>query len=483
MKRIHFFFSLIAFIILVTVGLWGWLYSYASQQTIPKGVRIADWEIGGLTLTEFQQQWAERLKKFADKKIAFKITEPKTLTKTASFKQLGIAFNDKELRDSIMKLQEGSLWERARYRCFMPKQLALQASWKPKLLKNMLSPAWERQTMGDAVDAVRWISPNDEVSYIPDQPTFRINWEKFQSAIDKLMPADFSIVTGNQARQVISMDIPLAVSPPKITLKALKNEGIDRKIVEFTTSFTTSEEGRAYNVAAAANTINGMILKPGDVFDYGKVIASAEKKYGFREAPVIFQGRLVPGVGGGICQVSSTLYNAVLRTGIQIVERRNHSLPVSYLPIGQDATFSEGNINFRFRNTTGKSLLIRSDIENKQLTIKLFGTMAEDLSYDIQSNTVKVLDPPIKYVSNISLDIGEQEMLQEGKQGFIVETYQIKKKAGKIVERKRISRDTYRPQPMLIGINTGDNGADPNKPQQDPSPNLIVEDGIKDPDF
>ena len=101
-------------------------------------------------------------------------------------------------------------------------------------------------------------------------------------------------------------------------------------------------------------------MAPGETFDYSKIIAQTEAKFGYKEAPVILNGNLVPGIGGGICQVSTTLYNAVLRSGLEIVERRNHSLPVSYVTLGQDATFANGYINFKFRNNTDAYLWIRT---------------------------------------------------------------------------------------------------------------------------
>jgi hypothetical protein len=223
-------------------------------------------------------------------------------------------------------------------------------------------------------------------------------------------------------------------------------------------------------VDAAARSIDGMVLAPDEVFDYNEVIEYAEKTYGFREAPVIFGGRLTPGVGGGICQVSSTLYNAAVRAGLTIVERRNHSLPVKYLPKGQDATFAKGYINFRFKNTSGHHLLIRAEVKNGFLTVKLFGDMPENVSYSLESRTTEVISPPNKYVINRSLPAGSQQVLVRGKQGYVVETYRIKKVDGQTVERTLLSKDTYPAQPNVIavrevkagstgGSNSGDTGS------------------------
>ncbi|UUZ82649.1 VanW family protein [Paenibacillus sp. P26] len=189
-----------------------------------------------------------------------------------------------------------------------------------------------------------------------------------------------------------------------------------------------NSEGRVHNVRSTAATIQDVLLKPGEVFNYAPYIEQTEKTFGFKEAPVIVNGKLVPGIGGGICQVSSTLYNAVLRAGLAIVERRSHSLPVSYVPLGQDATFASGHINFKFKNSTEHYLLIRTMSDDRSLTVKLFGQTPQNLTYDVESVTVETLRPPVKYVLNPALPAGKQETVVQGKPGYVVETYRIQRK-------------------------------------------------------
>lgn len=186
---------------------------------------------------------------------------------------------------------------------------------------------------------------------------------------------------------------------------------------------------------------------------------------------MIVNGRLTPGIGGGICQVSSTVYNAALLTGLDIVERRNHSLPVKYLPKGLDATFASGAINFRFKNNTGKSLLIHAKVQGGYLTVKFFGTFPENVTYELESRTVETLGVPVKYVSSNVLPEGVEQVLQNGQPGYIVETVRIKKVDGKVVETQTISRDTYKAQNRLIARSGHSSLPD----LQEPS---VVEDGV-----
>lgn len=257
---------------------------------------------------------------------------------------------------------------------------------------------WEEQRYSKPINAVRQIDGDDQIHYIPGRSARRLDWPKLGVALDKALPKDFT-ASGEPVR----VELPFRQLEPDITVDGLRSEGIERKIVQLSTSLGSSSEGRVYNVNSAASTVDGLILKPGEIFDYAQIIAKAERTHGFREAPVIVNGQLEPGIGGGICQVSSTVYNAALRVGLDIVERRNHSLPVSYLPKGQDATYATGSINFRFKNNTGKHLLLRAAVQNRMLTVKFFGTFPSNVSYELESRTVHVLPIPEKTISNDSL--------------------------------------------------------------------------------
>ncbi|MDT2192592.1 VanW family protein [Paenibacillus larvae] len=294
------------------------------------------------------------------------------------------------------------------------------------------------------------VTPDDLIRYEEGKSVPRIQMDILYEEIRNQLPA----LGGLSAEQKpIHIRLPVYDKQPETTIATLKNQGIERKIMEYSTTFNDQAEGRLHNVRSTASVLNEQLLKPGEVFDYAKMIELAEKQYGFKEAPVIVNGKLVPGVGGGICQVSTTLYNAILRTGLEVVERRNHSLPISYAPLGQDATFSSGHINFKFRNNTGSHLLIITQTSTNGLTVKLFGKIPPNISYDIISKTVETLPPTIKYVHNPALKDGQQKTIQSGRPGYIVETYRYKKQDGKVIATEKISRDRYSPQPTIISSN------------------------------
>lgn len=430
----------------------GGLHLYGTQQTLPQDTRLAGWDIGGMDISEVRTGLTARLNALESVPLILKAEANTELSVT--LKQAGVTYEAEEFLQGLKELTDGGLMDRVRARRSFAGSWSLGIHLEMEQLQAVLSPAWERESFGVPVDATRTITGNDQVIYTPETTTYEVDWHGLELALRAAVPVQLSSVEFLKGKR-ITLEVPLTVQEPAVTLKALKEQGIERKISQFSTSLGLSGPGRTFNVEAAAKAVNGTMLPPGAVFDYGKAIEKAQAEYGFREAPVIVNGRLQPGTGGGICQVSSTLYNAALRSGLEIVERRNHSLPVSYLPKGQDATFSQGYINFRFRNNTGKYLIIKAAVQGRTLTVKLFGTFPKNIFYSVQSQTVEVLQPAAKYVSDSSLPRGGTRILQSGKAGYVVETYITRFVDGKAVEKKKLSRDVYPAQKQVIAINRG----------------------------
>ncbi|WP_211749563.1 VanW family protein [Paenibacillus sp. Marseille-Q4541] len=479
MKKIHISFIVFAFFILLFAFVFGWLYMYAHQSKIPPGVHLSDWSVGGQNQTTVLHELDEKLTALENLPLTVQSENNNLSVPDLTLADAGVSFSADKFKQALSTLSEGGLIQRVVHRWHFSEQWEIETTMDSDQLKQKLTPEWEKEQFGTPVNAVRQITPNDEVVYVPEQSTRRIKWDQMKEKLSQVIPDDFSLLAQkDQTTPSIFIDLPLQEVKPSVTIASLKEEGIERKIIEVTTSLGSSGEGRAHNVSAAASALNGLVLKPGDIFDYGSIVEKAEKESGFQEAPVIVKGQLVPGVGGGICQVSSTLYNAALRTGLEIVERRNHSLPVSYLPKGLDATFASGFINFRFKNTTGKSLLIKADVKDRELLISFFGTFPENVSYELDTNLLETLSAPLSYVTDASLSPGSEVVRQAGSTGYVVASYQIKKVDGEVVSRKLISKDTYRPQERVLAVNrnTHQKETPSDSPDMESPP---VEDGVR----
>jgi len=466
--------------LLIVSVLFGLSHLYVHQDTLPQRVKISGWAVGGMKTDVVLKELELKFQQLGQTPLHISVENQKLSNREWTLTEAGVRYEADTFRLAISKLKEGTLFERVSYRWHFERSFAITPHWNPTPMKLKFNKAWEKGLFGVPINATRRITADDQIVYTPEVSALRLDWESLTNRMVSLIPQDFKRLE-HSSNLPLKIQLPVIMANPEISLIDLKAEGIERKIMEFSTSLDSSSEGRLFNVNSAAQATDGLLLKPGDVFDYGKIIALAEDKYGFREAPVILNGKLVPGIGGGICQVSSTIYSAAIRTGMDIMERRNHSLPVRYLPKGQDATFATGSINFRFKNNTGKHLLIHVSVQGRILTVKFFGTFPKDVTYDIESITVETLTPSNKYVHNSTLPVGGQEVIQNGKSGYIIDTYRIKKVDGVVKERKRISHDTYLPQKTLIGIHP-DNQMDQDAPLV-PKEKSIIEDGVSGPNF
>lgn len=461
----------------IAVMFYGW------QNTLPKGMKVSGWEVGGWEADHFQKGFDERIALLHHKKVSMtaRLISSGETVRSATLGEMGLTTNAEPLAAEIGRMFQGPVWERAAARWqSRNRAFDLTLALDEKKLAETSKRLWPELYESRPVNAVRKITADDRVQYVAEVPAVRLDEKTLFQTVTSQLDQELGTLL---AEAPLAVAVPTFELQPEVTVASLKAQGIERVIASYTTSFATSGAGRKHNVKSTASTIHDMLLAPGAVFDYAAVIKETEQAFGFREAPVILNGKLVPGIGGGICQVSTTLYNAVLRAGLDIVERRNHSLPISYAPLGQDATFASGYINFKFRNSTGKHLLIRTATEGNKLTVKLFGTLDPNVTYDIKSVTVQEIEPPKKYVKNPTLPKGAVELLQRGKKGYVVETYRYKKVSGKTVDQERISKDTYKAQPALYASNSGDpaKGGGSRSPAREPGP--IIEDGVMAPLF
>lgn len=189
----------------------------------------------------------------------------------------------------------------------------------------------------------------------------------------------------------------------------------------YTTEFDASNSNRTHNIELASNKINGTLLKPAQVFSFNDVVGERTAEAGYDDAPVILDGKLVPGIGGGICQVSSTLFNSALLSGMNIIERTPHFEPVSYIPVGRDATVAYGFLDFQFRNPYQHNVYVLSVINGNKLTIYIIG-YPEDMPKSVDISVGDRTDIPNKTITKVDPSIKE-DIIEEGHIGFRIYTY------------------------------------------------------------
>ncbi len=245
--------------------------------------------------------------------------------------------------------------------------------------------------------------------------------------------------------------IPLKITIPEITLNDLGEEAFPQMLGTFSTTYNTSNQNRITNLELASEKIDGTIILPGETFSYNQVVGERTIEKGYKEAAVYAGGKVVDGIGGGICQLSSTLYNSVLYANLEITSRSNHRFLTSYVTAGRDATVSWGTIDFCFKNTRSYPIKITSEVKNGVVTTSIYG-IKEEKEYEvvIESKVTEVISYSTKYVNDSTLQEDEEEIVQNGANGAKSETYKIVKYNGIVVSKEQISSDTYSPLERII---------------------------------
>lgn len=245
--------------------------------------------------------------------------------------------------------------------------------------------------------------------------------------------------------------IPLKVVYPKVSTNQIGSEAFPDQLSTFSTKFSTKNVNRSTNIRLAVKKINGTVLMPGQSFSYNQTVGKRTVAAGFKVAAVYANGEVSEGVGGGICQVSSTLYNSVLLSNLEIVERHNHSFNPGYVPAGQDATVSWGGPDFKFKNNRSYPIRIAASVSGGTITIQIFGMKQDDdYTVKIRSSVIGSIAPKTTYKTDPSLAPGETKVLQKGSNGVKSVTYKILYKNGQEVSRTEISRDIYNPHNKVI---------------------------------
>ena len=272
--------------------------------------------------------------------------------------------------------------------------------------------------------------------------------------------------------------IKLTITKPKVTVNDIGTEAFPDKLGTFTTRYDAKDADRTTNLRLACQKLNNKVVMPGETFSYNQTLGERTIAAGYKNAKVYENGQVVDGIGGGICQISSTLYNAVLLANLDIVERRNHQFVTSYVEAGRDATVVYGTTDFRFKNTRKYPIKIIATANSGIATISIYG-IKEETEYDIsfQVNRIATIPTSTKYVEDSSLPVGTEKVKQKGANGVKTETYIIKSLNGKVVSKELLSRDTYNAMQKIVlkgtkgasTTNTDNTGTQDNTQNQTPT--------------
>lgn len=237
------------------------------------------------------------------------------------------------------------------------------------------------------------------------------------------------------------IDLVVREVTPAVNASQIKH--MKQLLGQSVTYFRSDKENRVHNLQRAANAVNG-ILQPDEVFSFQKRVGPFSEKNGYREANVLINAEIEQGIGGGVCQVSSTLYHAGLLSMMEITEHHPHSVPVNYIPIGLDATVDNNHLNLSFRNPLSRPVYIQSEVDGGALRISFFtddATLRKNVK--IVTGDVEILPREIILKSTTEAELGQPKWTQRGRDGYRIKVWRILAKDGLQVDRELITVSTY----------------------------------------
>ncbi|MBE5742959.1 MAG: hypothetical protein E7360_06575 [Clostridiales bacterium] len=287
------------------------------------------------------------------------------------------------------------------------------------------------------------IRPQDaQIKIYPERENpFEFTKESYGKGIDKedlLLQIEYALKNG--AENITAKEVVLH---PKVFVENLQKSTYRRSY--FTTTFPYSTEERKHNIALCSKIIGGKIIAPNEEFSFNATVGERTEERGFKGAKIIEDGKFVDGIGGGVCQVSSTVYNAVLLAGLNVTERHSHSMLVSYLEPSFDAMVSGNYADLKFVNNTKSHIFLIAKVEGDSITVSIYGEKPQ-YTYKRVYETVEKISPPLpSRIPTVDLLIGEEKVSVYPKDGAISKGYLEIYKGNKLIEKRLLSTDKYKP--------------------------------------
>ena len=467
-----FIFAILLLITFVTFTLVN-----TQSETIANGIYIKGIDVSGLTKEEAQQKISIYINSSIPEEIKLKHND---FEASLSAEQLSIYFNTNEAVEIAYQIgKDGNIFEN---NLIILKSLFLKTNIDPgfaideEQLKNNLQDISNKLpdkviessyyidgnnliiTKGHSGNVIKieesanYIKNNINNLNLKDNPLELITEEQSPKPIDidaiyteihkepvdayytqnpyRVFPSENGLdfeISMEEVKQLLQDEkdeytIPLKILYPNVTTNMIGTEAFPDLLSDFSTKYAASNKNRTTNLILAANKINGTVLMPGETFSYNKVVGERTIEAGYKEAPIYVNGKVEDGLGGGICQITTTLYNAVLYANLEVTERSNHQFIPSYANASRDATVVYGAIDFKFKNNRNYPIKITCSVSNGIANFKIFGLKSEN-------------DYQVQITSRITATTSN---------AIYSEAYKTLKKNSVVVSTETISKDTYK---------------------------------------
>lgn len=426
------------------------------------GVNVYGVDIGGLS--------TEEAVKSLNEKLSLNIMD-KTLAVTVGDKKLDLKYSDLApvydseviAKDALAYGKDGSLLSKnSKIKKGESHSLEAKISYNEAKLKEFEETV--KSTVGVQAKDAQITIDGDGISITKEQSGYKINEEELHNKL-------VENINGDPAEEV-NLTFELEESKAKVTEADLSK--IDGVIGSYSTSYVNTGDGRVRNMEIAAQTVNGVVLMPGEEFSYNELIGDTTPDKGYEKANTYVGSKIVPDYGGGICQVSTTLYRAVMRANLRSTERMNHSLTVSYSEPGLDATVAYGAVDYKFINTYDFPIYISGYVSGGTVGFSIYGNQAGlgGKTYNLVNEVHETYAPGVEYVEDAALEVGKEVKESAGMTGYKASSYQVTYENGVEVSREFVATDIYAVTNNIV--KKGTKKPEPKPPVEKPAEKPVV---------
>lgn len=439
-KKKYFIISGLILVLLMSIGIPLLIYT-RDQHVMLQGITISGIDVGNLTQEKAKILIDHEIDRLESQTVRLNAGKQSPEVK---LKDLGLVLSDASaLQEAYDIGRKGSLRNKVVTKMSAAKGINFELShtWDDQKLKDSLTRTLEGFN-NPATDASFDITTQNTMIIKSEHVGLIYNPESLASLIKGL----------DIYKPLPEIKVDFKEQLPQLTALQLEDQKITGLLASYTTRFDSTQTARSDNVRIAAKAMDMSVIKPGDTLSFNQIVGERTVEGGYKDAYIIVNGQFVPGLAGGICQVSSTLYNTGLLANLQVTQRSNHDLAISYVPLGQDATVAFPNLDLKFNNNTGGYLLIRTKTSTNSVTIELYGKVKPGQEVLISDTTESVIPAEEQRQVDETLAHGASIVKQHGQPGYIVKSFRIVKVNGKVVSSEPLKQSLYKALPTIIAV-------------------------------
>ncbi|MBR1692405.1 MAG: VanW family protein [Lachnospiraceae bacterium] len=425
----------------------------ADKDTIEKGIYIGDIDVSGMSVIEAKQAVLDYVDSIEDTEITLNAMNNNKISVPLS--DLSLTWeNEDVVKEAAAVGKEGNIVKR--YKVLKDLQhenkvFDLVYDFDKSKIKEIIETDCEPFNVSPQDATLR--RENGEFIIEPGMTGVKID-------VDSSVNAVYDYLINEWNGEAAAVDLVVAVDEPRGTEEELSQ--VKDVLGTFTTDYSSSGSNRSGNVANGARLVNGTLLYPGDSFSMYETVSPFTEENGYYLAGSYLNGMVVESLGGGICQVSTTLYNAVLRAELEVTERSNHSMIVTYVDPSADAAIAGTSKDFKFVNNLEHPIYIEGYTANKKITFTVYGVETRPSNREViyESEVIsKTVPEGEKVVADGSHAIGYINV-QSSHTGYVAQLWKIVKEDGVEVSREQVNKSTYKATPRTATVGTA--SGDPN---------------------